>query len=444
MARLTKNTQRHPAASTSAPPSDGPSAAATAPVAPQMPVAVARCASGNSGSSRASEVGTSAAAPAAWTTRAATRTSTVGARPAAAEAARNVSRPAMNIRRRPTRSATRPAGTSSAANTMLYAVRIHDSPASEVSLNDARMSGKAMLTIVTSRKLMKTATDVTARTCHLRCFTQRDPSAVALRDATHAATLATKPMLPRTYDDQNCSVARALEVLGDRWTLLVIRDAFLGVRRFDDFQRNLGVARNVLSDRLQRLVDEGLLERQRYQERPERFEYRLTEKGIDLWPTIITLMKWGDRYYAPPEGAPRHRPPPRLRRRGDGPPDVRPVRRDADGPRGRDASPARARRRRRPPRRSRADRAQRRPLSAPSSSSIERSSWSSDASSTRRIPHERFSQRLISAWLRPSLRRRSATRRWRLSRSSARRSKAAGSRSGSAVGRPPPASRRGR
>ena len=132
-----------------------------------------------------------------------------------------------------------------------------------------------------------------------------DPSAVALCDATHAATLHAKPMLPRTYDDQNCSVARALEVLGDRWTLLVIRDAFLGVRRFDDFQRNLGVARNVLSDRLQRLVDEGLLERRRYQERPERFEYRLSDKGIDLWPTIITLMKWGDRYYAPSEGAPR-------------------------------------------------------------------------------------------------------------------------------------------
>jgi DNA-binding HxlR family transcriptional regulator len=112
-------------------------------------------------------------------------------------------------------------------------------------------------------------------------------------------------MLPRNYDDQNCSVARALEVLGDRWTLLVIRDAFLGVRRFDDFQRNLGIARNVLSDRLQRLTDEGLLERHRYQERPERFEYRLSEKGLDLWPAIVTLMKWGDRYYAPPDGPPR-------------------------------------------------------------------------------------------------------------------------------------------
>ena len=116
-------------------------------------------------------------------------------------------------------------------------------------------------------------------------------------------------MLPRTYDDQNCSIARALEVLGDRWTLLVIRDAFLGVHRFDDFQRDLGVARNVLSDRLARLVDEGLLERHRYQERPERFEYRLTAKGRELYPVLVTLMQWGDRHTAP-GGAPvllRHR-----------------------------------------------------------------------------------------------------------------------------------------
>jgi DNA-binding HxlR family transcriptional regulator len=112
-------------------------------------------------------------------------------------------------------------------------------------------------------------------------------------------------MLPRTYEDQTCSVARALEVLGDRWTMLVVRDAFAGVRRFDDFQRNLGVARNVLSDRLGRLVDEGVLMRHRYQERPDRFEYRLTAKGVDLWRSLVSLMKWGDRYYAPPEGPPR-------------------------------------------------------------------------------------------------------------------------------------------
>jgi DNA-binding HxlR family transcriptional regulator len=111
-------------------------------------------------------------------------------------------------------------------------------------------------------------------------------------------------MLPRTYDNQVCSIARTLEVIGDRWTLLVIRDAFLGVRRFEDFQQSLGVARNVLTDRLNRLVDEGILRRRLYQERPERYEYRLTRKGVDLWPVIMTTMKWGDRYLYP-EGKPR-------------------------------------------------------------------------------------------------------------------------------------------
>jgi DNA-binding HxlR family transcriptional regulator len=106
-------------------------------------------------------------------------------------------------------------------------------------------------------------------------------------------------VLPRTYDNQVCSVARALEAMGDRWTMLVIREAFLGTRRFDDYQRNLGVARNVLADRLARLVDEGILRRRRYQEHPERFEYSLAEKGIDLWPVLVSLMKWGDRHAAP-------------------------------------------------------------------------------------------------------------------------------------------------
>jgi len=111
-------------------------------------------------------------------------------------------------------------------------------------------------------------------------------------------------VLPRTYDNQECSLARTLEVIGDRWTLLVIRDAFLGVHRFEDLQKDLGVARNVLTDRLNRLVEEGILRRRRYQERPERYEYRLTRKGVDLWPIIMTTMKWGDRYlYA--EGKPR-------------------------------------------------------------------------------------------------------------------------------------------
>jgi DNA-binding HxlR family transcriptional regulator len=105
-------------------------------------------------------------------------------------------------------------------------------------------------------------------------------------------------MLGRTYEGQTCSVARALEIVGERWTLLVLRDAFLGVRRFDDFQRSLGVARNVLTTRLGRLVEEGVLERVAYQQRPERFEYRLTEKGLGLWPVIVGLRHWGDEHYA--------------------------------------------------------------------------------------------------------------------------------------------------
>jgi DNA-binding HxlR family transcriptional regulator len=112
-------------------------------------------------------------------------------------------------------------------------------------------------------------------------------------------------VLHRTYEGQDCSIARALEVIGERWTLLILRDAFLGVRRFDDFQRDLGVSRGVLTQRLQRLCDEGVLERQRYQEHPERFEYRLTQKGRDLWPVLMSLVKWGDRHESTEHGPPR-------------------------------------------------------------------------------------------------------------------------------------------
>jgi DNA-binding HxlR family transcriptional regulator len=111
-------------------------------------------------------------------------------------------------------------------------------------------------------------------------------------------------VLPRTYDNQVCSVARTLEAIGDRWTLLVVRDLFFGLRRFDDLQHDLGVARNVLTDRLSRLVDEGIVERRLYQERPRRYEYRLTAKGLDLWPVMISLMKWGDRHALDDGGAP--------------------------------------------------------------------------------------------------------------------------------------------
>jgi DNA-binding HxlR family transcriptional regulator len=111
-------------------------------------------------------------------------------------------------------------------------------------------------------------------------------------------------VLHRTYEGQVCSVAGALETLGERWTILIIRDAFLGVRRFDDFQRRLGISRGVLTARLEWLCEEQILERRRYQERPERFEYRLTEKGRDLWPVLMALMRWGDRYEAE-DGPPR-------------------------------------------------------------------------------------------------------------------------------------------
>jgi DNA-binding HxlR family transcriptional regulator len=110
-------------------------------------------------------------------------------------------------------------------------------------------------------------------------------------------------MLKREYD-QVCSIARTLEVLGERWTLLVIRDVFNGRRRFDQIQENLGVARNVLSTRLAWLVDEGILEKRRYQERPPRHEYFLTEKGLDLWPVMISLLHWGDRHLADDDGPP--------------------------------------------------------------------------------------------------------------------------------------------
>jgi DNA-binding HxlR family transcriptional regulator len=103
-------------------------------------------------------------------------------------------------------------------------------------------------------------------------------------------------VLKRDYAGQDCSIARALEVVGERWTLLIVRDAFLGLRRFDEFQESLGIARNVLASRLARLVEEGILERVRYSERPERFEYRLTPKGRDLHVALAALRQWGDAY----------------------------------------------------------------------------------------------------------------------------------------------------
>jgi DNA-binding HxlR family transcriptional regulator len=111
-----------------------------------------------------------------------------------------------------------------------------------------------------------------------------------------------------SFGDFTCSIARTLAVVGERWTLLILRDVFVGVNRFDDIQRDLGIARNVLTERLESLVWEGVLERRAYQDRPLRYEYVLTEKGRDLQSVLLTLLAWGDRWESGRDG-----PPLRLR-----------------------------------------------------------------------------------------------------------------------------------
>lgn len=112
------------------------------------------------------------------------------------------------------------------------------------------------------------------------------------------------------WDDlaaQPCSMARTAAVIGDRWTLLILRDCFLGVRKFADFQSRLGIARSIITARLNLLVEEGVLSREPYQSRPDRYEYRLTDKGMDLHNVVLAAVAWGDRYYAGPEGPPHWR-----------------------------------------------------------------------------------------------------------------------------------------
>jgi DNA-binding HxlR family transcriptional regulator len=99
-----------------------------------------------------------------------------------------------------------------------------------------------------------------------------------------------------SFEDMTCSVARTLEVVGEWWSLLIVRDALLGVRRFDDFQQRLGISRNILTQRLQRLVEQGILERVPYQDNPPRHEYRPTEKGRDLWLVVSAMRQWGDKW----------------------------------------------------------------------------------------------------------------------------------------------------
>jgi DNA-binding HxlR family transcriptional regulator len=104
--------------------------------------------------------------------------------------------------------------------------------------------------------------------------------------------------------DERCSVARTISVIGDRWTLLILRDCFLRIRRFDDFEARLGITRHILADRLRKLVDAGVLEKVPYGDRPVRHEYRLTRKGLDLYPVMMSIVHWGDTHTVEKSGRP--------------------------------------------------------------------------------------------------------------------------------------------
>ncbi|MFR9752928.1 winged helix-turn-helix transcriptional regulator [Nocardia sp. 004] len=106
-----------------------------------------------------------------------------------------------------------------------------------------------------------------------------------------------------SFEDMNCSLAQCLEVVGEWWTLLIVRDALFGVTRFDDFRARLGIARNVLTQRLEHLVDHGVLTREPYQDNPVRYDYRLTPKGRSLWLVVTAMRQWGD-VWAAPDGPP--------------------------------------------------------------------------------------------------------------------------------------------
>ncbi|MFI1236092.1 winged helix-turn-helix transcriptional regulator [Nocardia salmonicida] len=106
-----------------------------------------------------------------------------------------------------------------------------------------------------------------------------------------------------SFEDMNCSMAQCLEVVGEWWTLLIVRDALFGVTRFDDFRERLGIARNVLTQRLEGLVEHEIMIREPYQDNPVRYDYRLTAKGRSLWQVVTAMRQWGDEWAAP-NGAP--------------------------------------------------------------------------------------------------------------------------------------------
>jgi DNA-binding HxlR family transcriptional regulator len=107
----------------------------------------------------------------------------------------------------------------------------------------------------------------------------------------------------KSFSDMQCPIARSLERVGEWWSILILRDAFYGVNRFDEFQKSLNIAPNMLARRLNSLVDEGLLERRLYCQNPPRHEYHLTQCGRDFWPVILALLVWGNKYFIPEEAS---------------------------------------------------------------------------------------------------------------------------------------------
>lgn len=111
--------------------------------------------------------------------------------------------------------------------------------------------------------------------------------------------------LGKDYSGQHCALARALELVGERWTMLILRDAFYGVRRYSDFHSHVGAPRAVLAERLQALTEAGVFDKRKYQDAPPRFEYVLTEAGERLWPTVYSLLRWGDEFLPSESGVRR-------------------------------------------------------------------------------------------------------------------------------------------
>jgi DNA-binding HxlR family transcriptional regulator len=122
---------------------------------------------------------------------------------------------------------------------------------------------------------------------------------LTIHRAFHYATRYSDFMQRTSFEEMNCSIARSLDIVGEWWSLLIVRDAFLGVTKFDDFQARLGISRNILTQRLNHLVDNEILQRVPYQDHPPRYEYRLTEKGRDLAHVVTAIREWGDRWVAP-------------------------------------------------------------------------------------------------------------------------------------------------